>query len=366
MFTPVVFSFGWVSYAVTMVATAFGDAIFLPKPEHSGYVVNVGSASRNGEESLASGDRRENRSWRLGRLMRDLELSLKDEEESVQPKSGLFVTVYHLKPLGKHARLHPKKDWLWWIFSWAIPCQLGIASVPWGLHGDWSIFLITLAGNILAIFTASLRSMRNVQYREGSQQSYALTRGNGHRHVFIIRPNSYAKGASKLPYLDDLAVNIERAGVATRALSIVCAVFWIMLLVAVGGLTSGTWYLFGAGTLGMLLNIVISSIPRNSAAYGLPLEVKEKFGFRKDDNEPRLRVRKVLLSLEEKYPGAGHALKPLFFTTLPSDKDKVWDERKYSWETAAERLEEKRSQVSPPSSEEQPTNVAVMAEVHSM
>ncbi|KAL1868937.1 hypothetical protein Daus18300_005773 [Diaporthe australafricana] len=349
VFTPVVFSFGWVSYSVSMVATAFGDAIFLPRPEYSGYVVNVGTA-KAGVEDIASGDRRENRSWHLGRLMRDLELSVKTEKDEIFRQSGLLVTVYRLDPArgGGHPRLHPKKDWLWWIFAWAIPCQLVIAMLPWIFQGDWSIFLITSTGNLLAILTASLPSMRNLQYRKDSQQSYALTRGNGHRHVFIIRPDSYHVDkdenegniiASRLPYLDDLAVNIERADRTARGLSIVCAVFWIMLLVAVGGLKSGTWYLFGAGTLGMLFNILISSYPRDPAAYGLPLKEEARFGFRDTPSVPRKRVQEVLLELEVKYPGAGHALKPLFFTTsLLSKKDEVWKEDAYSWETAKQRL----------------------------
>lgn len=342
VFTPGVFSFGWVSYAVSMVASACGDAIFLPKPEQSGYVVNVGSADKNGFESLGSGDRRENRSWRLGRLMRDLELSRKKDEDKVKPKSGLFVTVYNLNPADEDARVHLKKDKLWWSFAWAIPIQLGIACIPGIRQGDWSILLITAAGNVLAIFTASLPAMRNVQYREKSRQSYALTRGNGHRHVFIIRPNSYAEDASKLPYLDELAVNIERASWAARILSFLSAVCWIMLLVAVGGLKSGTWWLLLAGTFGMLMNILVSSIPRKSAAYGLPLgEPIDCFGFTESSSKSPKRARDVLLELEQKYPGAGHALKPVFFTSsLPNKHDEIWDEPDYSWRTAKQRLKE--------------------------
>ncbi|KAK2611643.1 hypothetical protein N8I77_004973 [Diaporthe amygdali] len=352
VFTPVVFSFGWVSYAVSMLATAVGDAIFLPRPEHAGYIVNVGSAEKDGTEKIGSGDRRENRSWHLGRLMRDLALAVESEVDEELRDSGLLVSVYQLDPAGgaRGKQLHPKKDWLWWSFAWAIPCQLAIGCVPWVLQGDWSVFLITATGNLLAILTASLPSMRNVRYRKASQSSYALTRGNGHPHVFIIRPDSYAisdpeeggtVNVSSLPYLDELAVNIQRASITARGLSAMFAVLWVMLLIAVGGLRSGTWYLFGAGTVGMLFNILISNWPRDSAAYGLPLKKIEDFGFKTEKGGRRQRVQEVLLKLEAKYPGAGHALRPLYFTTLPNeDKDRKWNDPTVSLETAEQRLKD--------------------------
>ncbi|KJK76167.1 hypothetical protein H634G_08573 [Metarhizium anisopliae BRIP 53293] len=51
-FTPVIFTYGWVSYAFISVANAFGSADYFPKPDSPATVVTV-----------ASGDRRENQSW---------------------------------------------------------------------------------------------------------------------------------------------------------------------------------------------------------------------------------------------------------------------------------------------------------------
>ena len=350
VFTPVVFSFGWVAYAVGTISTAVGDAIFLPNPEHGGYVINVGSA-KDQAEAIGSGDRRENRSWLLGRLIRDLTLKI-EGKIGVNPDVSLIIVVYKIAPSPVsqgNKQLHPKKDWLWWSFAWAIPLQLGIGCVPWILHGDWSVFLITATGNLLATLTASLPSMRNVQYRKASRQSYALTRGNGHKYVFIVRPDSYrvderdegdTVNASSLPFLDEIAVNIQRADINARSLSVVFAVLWVMLLIAVGGLKSGTWYLFGAGTIGMVFNIMTSSMPRDPAAYGLPLEQENAYGFRGQDS-PRKRVQEVLLELERGYPGAGHALKPLYFTGLPSERDDKWNEKDVSWKSVSQRLRNK-------------------------
>lgn len=83
-FTPVVFSFGWVTYAFNSVATAVGDGTFIPLPDYPGTFVNVGSK-----------DRRENKSWVIGRLIRDLELKV--ERDTVNPdslESALLVTVF--------------------------------------------------------------------------------------------------------------------------------------------------------------------------------------------------------------------------------------------------------------------------------
>ena len=57
--TTTILSLGWVSYAFNSVATALGDGRFLPEPDISGHVV-----------TLVSGDRRENKSWVIGRLIR--------------------------------------------------------------------------------------------------------------------------------------------------------------------------------------------------------------------------------------------------------------------------------------------------------
>lgn len=349
IFTPVVFSFGWVAYAVNSVATAVGDGTFLPRPDYPGCVITVGSGKK-----IGSGDRRDNQSWVLGRLIRDLELRV---ERSVVDKkllnSGLMVTIFELDPCqGKpYKPLKPRKDWLWWSFTWGIALQLGIASIPWGLSGNWSIFLTTAVGNLLAILTASLPSMRTAKsgFRENSQQSYAITGGNGHNHVFIILPDTLAvqiaddgatTNCSTLPYLDEMASSTHRASIATRLLSVTFAVLWIMLLVAIGGLESDTWYLFGAGMVGMILNIMVSGWPRGPEAHGIPLkETNDRFGFPASINDPRPRVKDVLLELERRYPGAGHALRPVFFNGLPSDKDKDWDADDISWTTTQARLD---------------------------
>lgn len=335
----------WVAYAVGSLSTAIGDGVFLPAPESGGLIVNVGDVDKHDRRIIGSGDRRDNRAWMIGRLIRDLQIKTERAKKRIDKDlldAGLLVTIYQLDHCtGKSYKPgRPKKDWLWWSFAWAIPCQLVVACVPWIVSRNWSIFLITSVGNVLAMLTASLPSMRKATFRKHSRQSYALTRGNGHKHVFIIIPNTtraYVDGesnkkkhASLLPHLEDMASSRESASTATRILSAVSAVLWVLLLLAIAGLKSDTWYLFGAGMVGMIVNVLLSGYPRDPAAYGLPLvQVMDgEFGFKKQVDDDRLGVQDVLLQLEKAYPGAGHALRGIFFTGLPSERDLKWTDAK--------------------------------------
>jgi hypothetical protein len=61
--TPVVFSFGWVGYAFSALMSDFGDEMLMPNPDVHSIVINVGSrVAKN------------NQSFILGRLLRDLEI----------------------------------------------------------------------------------------------------------------------------------------------------------------------------------------------------------------------------------------------------------------------------------------------------
>ncbi|KAG9237340.1 hypothetical protein BJ875DRAFT_481369 [Amylocarpus encephaloides] len=55
LITPIVFSFGWVSFSFNAVASALGDGTYLSPPDYPGYVITI-----------SSGDTRQNQSWVLG------------------------------------------------------------------------------------------------------------------------------------------------------------------------------------------------------------------------------------------------------------------------------------------------------------
>lgn len=328
IFTPVLFSFGWPAYAFNILATAFGDRTYLPKPDCPAIVVNI-----------QSGDRRENRSWVIGRLLRDLEseyiTDFRDQENDLY--SGLLIRAFKIVPKGKkrHGPKTPKKDRIWWSFTIVLVFQLLLAFGPiYTRPGDkdrnWAIAAITGGGTCLTWATAVCSAMRKEKYqgRNRSRSTYAITRGNGHNRVFLILPDTMGRDGEKnesvLPYLDEMATGTYKARIRTRVLSATFSFLWIVFLVVVAGIDYDTWWLFGIGLLGMSHNLFVSSWRRSTDAHGIPLRklegVREKIGLynHKYNNDPektgrKLGVRDTLIDLEKRFPGAGYALHPIFF-----------------------------------------------------
>jgi hypothetical protein len=222
--------------------------------------------------------------------------------------------------------------------------QFVVAAIPTILWRDWSIITITTIGTVLAITTGSLREWRLEKYsgREKSPSSYILTRGNGHRHVFVVMADEQKSGL----YLDDLAGAVTHATTRTRLASSILAALWIAFLVAAGGLKDHTWFLLGVGALGMIQNVAVAGLPRTPAAHGIPLsEVKCSFGKRMQ-NQPRPKVMQVLFDVEKEYPGLGLAIRPEFFQDFALRPDEVtkWEERQISLKTRkADKKREKEA-----------------------
>ncbi|KAE8386792.1 hypothetical protein BDV23DRAFT_196202 [Aspergillus alliaceus] len=307
-FTPVAFSFGWVAYSFNSLLNAIGSGAFLPEPDYPGSVIVVGS-----------GDTRKNQAWVIGRL-------LHGQNEPRRFRAGYFLSGYAPK--------EPKKDALWWTYFPITLTQLVIGAVPWIISGDWAVFFVTACGIVLALVTGSLRTLFLEKYacRHHSPQIYAIARGNGHRHVFLILPNSRDKDKSSALYLDDLASAVQHGGWQTRAISIVLAALWVGFLVTVGGIDTNTWYLLGIGALGMAHNVFVAGWHRAPEAHGIPLQraqgIKNEFGRRQKGAKNRPRVMDVLFDLEDAIPEAGFALRDLFFTgTLRPNEIEKWQSK---------------------------------------
>ncbi|KAK7919946.1 hypothetical protein PG985_007968 [Apiospora marii] len=347
-FTPVAFSFGWVSYAANSVVAALGDGIFLPKADTSGFVI-----------TLNSGDSRSNQSWLLGRLMRDLEMRVeRDKNNKDKLNSGLLVTVYKVK---KDGMLNPDRRKLWVLWAVVMLVQGFVAAIPVLLTSadrnakvkgteSWYVFAITLIGNGLAMATAAITSMHRPKFSmrdDKSTEMYALTRGNGHRHVFIIMPDTLIKESSSLPHLEDMSTNLAMADNTTRALATIAAIAWVFLLLSVAGLQGDTGYLLLVGLVGMIHNLFVSSKTCTAEEHGLPMEEltigeqkAHEFG-RGTKLGKRIKAMKVLKELENEIPSAGCSLRPIFFPGRPRDKDEeYWNEKKHDILT---RLGEKES-----------------------
>jgi hypothetical protein len=222
--------------------------------------------------------------------------------------------------------------------------------IPTILHGDWSVLLITGIGTILAVCTTSLNEWRLEKYqaRRHSKDSYAITRGNGHRHVFVIKPGTPVKGKFPGLFLDDLAGAVRKADDGARFKTVCLAIAWVFFLITAGGLKDHTWYVLLVGLIGMAQNIWVAGHHQTSEAHGIPVNIERTYGC-KAIPDPQdaitktkrgaklvykfnrgMKVMKVLMEVEAHHPTIGAALRPEFFpegSLRPAEKS-WWDQAK--------------------------------------
>jgi len=303
---PVAFSFGWASYAFSALMSAVGDRKIMPLPDSSSIVVD------------ASGDIRTNNSWVLGRILRDLEMH-------VVKRDGwkLWVRVYFASdPKSKRRGGLVRRlirDRVWTMGFVIIFVQLGIAVIPWALHDNWSVFLVTLAGTAMALVCGAIPQWKTEKWacRSGSRKTVALTRGNGSRLVAVIIGNGVGLN------LGDLATGRVILARGTREIIATLALLWLALLLTVSGLKRDTWYLMSIGLLGMIQNVAAAGASRAPEDFNMPLEFHTEFSGE--------NVMGTLKILETEYPGVGAALLRVFFPgELRPDEVEWWDNMKKS------------------------------------
>ena len=302
---PVTFSFGWVAYSFSALMAAFGDGKIMPAPDCPSIVVN-----------LVSGYTRENRSWVLGRILRDF------EEDPCS--SALRVVVFRAKPG------FVSKDWIWYSGIATMILQCTISFVPFLYHGNWVILMVTLVGTVLALCDGALPQWRSEKWaaRKRSRKIIALTRGNGSQHVMIII------GDGQCCDLEDLAAARVHTLPFTRRLLTIFCILRLFLLIVVAGLKQDAWYLLAIGSMGMAQNVVAASARRTPAAHGLPLE--------EVDIIEGPKVMGVLKDLEVRYPGTGPSLVGIFFPgSLRDDEERWWKARLMKSEGGSEQGRER-------------------------
>lgn len=114
--TPVCFSFGCVSYAFTALVNIIGSGRLLPEPDYPVKVFN-----------LESGYGRENKNWVVGRILRDIETSLSEEEPLAD--DAIRISVYEAA-VNRNGLTHFS---LSHVHLWGLACilvQLGLATIP--------------------------------------------------------------------------------------------------------------------------------------------------------------------------------------------------------------------------------------------
>ncbi|KAJ5780589.1 hypothetical protein N7457_005749 [Penicillium paradoxum] len=372
--TPVTFSFGWASYAISAVLSAQGEDSLMPSSsDFSLRVIN-----------LSNGYMRFNRSWALGRVFQNYEYWMPPEvdqllqnhpvlyqdeeagmtdpevlkgtavaETDVKPRkfvsphqARLCVAVYEWALDGPHRVAKPGHDWVYWLGIVVTVLQIAISAIPFGLYKDWSIFLVTVGGSLLAYASGALPQWRKEKWAcrtlEG-RKDVALTLGNGTRHVVVVRG---AKGGLDL---EDMAggqwsndeegpkrkhpwMRLMNSGNTTRMLTFVLAVLWLMLLLASMGIQDHGWYLLAVGGIGILQNLIAAGAPRQPAMLGVPIRpaMRPSSGDEASSTPmvfAEFKLMHTLMELELDFKGAGRALLPEFF---PGGRLLPWEEKWWS------------------------------------
>jgi hypothetical protein len=156
---------------------------------------------------------------RVEMMIEDRWTELKDTaraKKGAEPKRptqvGLCVSIYKPDPAG---RVGVPVDNILYIYSILVAMlQLGVAAIPYGIVGDWSVLMITACGILLSIVTASLPQWKREKWAcrhlpEDGENKVILTRGNGSQHAIVIL------GQAGFLDLEDLAGGQNNVDVST-------------------------------------------------------------------------------------------------------------------------------------------------------
>ena len=282
---------------------------------------------------------RDNSSWILGRIIRDYEYWMPGDaraklenaineahahdQKQAKPgvivprpsRAGLFVSVFEASTTKTAGE--PALDIVWASGIVVAIVQIGVACIPFGLFGDWSILMTTVIGIALAFASGSLPQWKREKWscRRNVDQDYILTRGNGSQHAIVILGRGHGLN------LEDLAASDSNTDAITswytRGALVVLACLWIALLIFASGLFNNTWFLLAVGGLGILHNAAVAGWPRKPDAFGLHLEPKDFIAGPK--------VMPVLMETERRYPHVGDSMLQTFFP------GKLWATEEQEW-----------------------------------
>lgn len=355
LYTPVCFSFGWVSYSFMALIGVLGDGRLLPEPDVACKVIN-----------LESGYARDNKNWVIGRLVRDLAGHMERIEPMCQ--GAIRISVWE-------ALENPKKptEYRYWsVHAWGLAfmiIQLVVAAIPMILFGDWSVLLVTGVGTLLSLVTGALPqwTAEKLPNSQDADFNFALTTGNGSKDVMVIlgggkclhlerlsvtesprspkpwekfiKPGKHLCNNFPRPFairpssLQSIASGV-RGGLPigfqiTYFVCIAQAILWLGLLVTVSALQSHTWYLLVVGLIGMFQNAFLAAIEVRPEHRNIPLKLKETIiGSRK--------VMDAIMDLHAAW-GCGKHLVPEFFPGPLRQAEKDW------WDGNTAEYDEKRT-----------------------
>lgn len=294
---PVAFSFGWVAYSFSMIRSAVGDHRLLPDPDCNCILINA-----------KSGQHRSNRSWVLGRVVRDF-------ERQVEHNDGLTIAFFRTdsdKTIGVR-----EVDWVHVMSAGVIALQILVSSIPAILRQNYMIFIVTIGGTVLAFLGSILPQWSKEKWRARpikGREVVSLTPGNGARAVLVII--SEGKGLR----LEDLATGRVNPSAFTTAATFILAILWLVHLITVESLSSDAWYSLAVGALGMMQNAISAGARRSPDALGLHIAEFERV--------KGTSVFDALRRADEVECGVGLSLASVFFPgKLRPDEIKWREER---------------------------------------
>ncbi|KAK0431195.1 hypothetical protein EV421DRAFT_2011865 [Armillaria borealis] len=319
-FTPIAFSFGWVSYSFNTLMNVLGDGRLLPPPDYPAMVINA-----------QNGYKRDSKSWVLGRLLRDFQRPLRDSV-------GMTITVF--EAVEPESAGIPSVD-LWWCSGLlVIIVQLAVAAIPCALHQNWSILFITAAGTMLALVTGALPQWRSEKWacRRKTKKVLSVTGGNGSRYAMVILGRGVGLdledlAAAEPPRMRRRGKHDNSAFLFTQVACFTLATLWIVFLITVTALKQDTWYLLGVGCLGMVQNVLVAGTERHISTSGIHLE--------KVDEYQQEEVMDALMDLEEDYPKVGKSLVTELFPSGLHEAEIQW------WAGSKEGYEKLRKEKRP-------------------
>lgn len=340
---------GWVAYSLSAVVAAVGENRLMPPPDSACKVINAKSRYvRDNTSWIVSRIVRDFENWRDPKVQEVLDQMLerkwaenKKAMEKKQPGSGrqlrkpkhggLCVSIYQA---GDANPGFQGRDIVYFSgFAVAI-LQLAVAAIPCGVWGDWSVLFVTTCGIALSFATGSLPQWAKEKWacrKVQADKTVVLVRGNGCQHAIVIR--CQGRGLD----IEDLAtgpINVDvHTSVSMRALVIILAVLWLLLLITASGIGQNTWFLLAVGGLGTIQNMFVAGRWRDPAAFGMPLIFEDAIAETKAMN--------TLYAVEERYPGVGRSMVDTFFpgVNLLPEEQRKWE----VYEEAAANLGEDSS-----------------------
>ncbi|KAI1743091.1 hypothetical protein F4680DRAFT_410978 [Xylaria scruposa] len=345
LYTPVCFSFGWVTYAFMALVGIIGDGRLLPPPDCPVKVFN-----------LRSRYCRDNRNWVIGRIVRDMEAYMSRTEPNTA--GGIRISVWEAQ---ENPNRHTKHSYntIHALGLVVTILQLVIASIPLICYGDWGILFVTGVGTFLAIVAGALPQWRveKLPNRQHSESNFALTTGNGSRDIMIVigrgncldleelcsqetprngtpwekfgqeKLSSFAKpreGVGGFSIFHRTGTQIMNARTIwglpsgfwlTLSICVVQSITWLIILIASAALCENAWFLISVGVLGMFQNAYLAAVERSPRHRNLPLQHVETIMTRK--------VMDGLMDLQVSY-GFARPLVSEFFPGPLREEEAAW------------------------------------------